>query len=165
VNRREHLATWAVASAGWVLPARAAAVPAAPGEPVRWPEVTLLDGSRFGPDQASGQAMVVVFWSIGCPFCRRHNPRVEKLHRAAVGRPLRVLGVARERDLALVRAHVQAQGYSFPNTLDTRPLADALSQRRLIPLTVTVDRQGRLKQVIPGEMSEDDMLGLLELAA
>jgi hypothetical protein len=42
-------------------------------------------------------------------------------------------------------------------------MAAALSMRRLTPLTVTVDRQGRLKQVIPGEMTADDMLGLLAL--
>jgi len=74
-------------AAGWGLGAGdAVAAPAAPGEAVAWPEVTLLDGSRFGPAQAAGRALVVVFWSTTCPFCRRHNEHVEKLHRAAAGR-------------------------------------------------------------------------------
>jgi hypothetical protein len=42
-------------------------------------------------------------------------------------------------------------------------MSAALSARKLVPLTVTVDRRGRLKQVIPGEMSEDDVLDLLKL--
>ena len=33
----------------------------------------------------------------------------------------------------------------------------------MIPLTVVVDRQGRLKQVIPGEMFEEDVLDLLKI--
>ena len=155
----------ATGAAGWALDAAdAVAAPAAPGEAVVWPEVTLLDGSRFGPAQAAGRALVVVFWSTTCPFCRRHNAHVEKLHRAAAGRRLAVLGVSRDRDVAAVRRHAREHGYTFPITTDQAPLAAALSARRIIPLTVTVDRSGRLLQVIPGEMFESDVLELLQLA-
>jgi hypothetical protein len=44
-------------------------------------------------------------------------------------------------------------------------MAQALSTRRLVPLTVTVDRSGRLRQVIPGEMFEADVLELARLGA
>lgn len=131
---------------------------------VSWPEVRLLDGSVFGPAQAKGQAMVVVFWSTTCPFCLRHNAHVEKLRRSAVGRPLRVLTVAREKDPAAVQRYLQSHGYGFAVTLEQSAMADALSQRKLIPLTVTVDRAGRLVQVIPGEMFEEDLLELMRLA-
>jgi thiol-disulfide isomerase/thioredoxin len=163
VKRRKLLSQ---ALAGLVL-APAAAVRAAPaqrGQAVTWPEVTLLDGGRFGAPQAAGQAVVVVFWSTSCPFCRRHNQHIERLHRAAAGQRLRVLGVARESDAALVRRFAQQQGYSFPITLDHAPMAAALASRTLIPLTATIDRQGLLHEVIPGEMAEDDVLGLVKLA-
>jgi thiol-disulfide isomerase/thioredoxin len=142
------------------------AAPAERGQPVVWPEVALLGGGRFGPAQAAGQAVVVVFWSTTCPFCRRHNEHVEKLHRAAqaAGLPLTVLGVARERDAARVQRYAQQQGYSFAITLEHAPLAAALASRNMIPLTATVNRQGRLVEVIPGEMFEEDVLGLQKLA-
>ena len=149
-----------------VLPRWAAAAPAQPGQAVAWPLVTLLDGTRWTAAHWQDRAAVVVFWSTTCPFCRRHNPHVDKLHRAAlaVQAPLQVLGVARETDAAAVRRYAQQQGYSFPITLDTAPLAAALSERRVIPLTATVDRQGRLKQLLAGEMFEEDVLELLALA-
>ena len=153
--------------AGLALPA-AARLPAAPtqrGQAVAWPEVTLLDGSRFGPAQAVGQAVVVVFWSTTCAFCRRHNQHVEKLHRLAAGQGLKVLGVARESDAALVRRYAQHQGYSFAITLDHAPLAAVLASRNILPLTTTVNRQGLLHEVIPGEMFEDDVLSLIKLAS
>ena len=142
------------------------ALAAAPlrGQPVVWPEVALLDGGHFGAATAAGQAVVVVFWSTTCPFCRRHNQHLEKLQRAAAGLPLKVLAVARERDAARVRRYAAQQGYSFPITLEHAPLADALSARKLIPLTVTVDRLGLLQQVYPGEMFEEDVLDLRRLA-
>jgi thiol-disulfide isomerase/thioredoxin len=142
-------------------------VPAAPGQPVAWPAVRLLGGGEFAPAHWQGRAAVVVFWSTTCPFCRRHNQHLEKLHRAAAalpGQPLQVLGAAREKDAALVRRYAQQQGYSFPITLDSRALAAALSERNLIPLTAVVARDGRLKQVLPGEMFEEDVMELLQLA-
>jgi thiol-disulfide isomerase/thioredoxin len=161
MKRRHLLACLAPLGA---LPGAAQAAPALPGEAVLWPTVALLGGGRFGPEQTAGQAVVVVFWSTTCPFCKRHNPHVEKLHRAAAGRKLRVLGVAREQDAGLVQAYARAQGYSFPITLDHQAMANALSLRRVIPLTITVDRQGRLRQAVAGEMFEEDVLELLQLA-
>lgn len=156
MRRRALLALAAAAGA-------ATAAPAQRGEPVPWPQVDLLDGGRFGPATVRGRAVVVVFWSITCPFCHRHNQHVELLHRQSAGRPLVVLGVARESDAA-VRAFAAAEGYSFPITVQRAPLAAVLSERRITPLTVTVDRRGRLLQVIPGEMSRDDVLELARLA-
>ncbi len=137
------------------------AAPAAPGEPVRWPEVTLLDGARWAP--AADRAQVVVFWSVTCPFCKRHNAHVDKLYRAAGDGGPQVLTVSRDRDAAAVRRYLAANGYAFPVSLDQDAMAAALSTRRIIPLTLLVDRRGRLKQAIPGEMFEEDVMELLQL--
>lgn len=163
MKRRDTLLL-AAASLLWLKPAQAA--PAQTGQVVTWPSVTLLDGTRLSAAQLQAQPAVVVFWTTTCPFCRRHNQHVEKLHRAAqaAGLPLRVLGVAGDRDAAAVRRYAQQQGYSFPITMDRAALAGALSERRMIPLTAVVDRDGRLKQVLPGEMFEEDVLELLQLA-
>lgn len=162
MNRRELLTVFG--HAPLALPLAALAAPAEPGAAVAWPQVSLLDGKPWGADDARASAVVVVFWSTTCPFCRSHNRHIEQLHRAAAGKALRVLGVARERDAATVRRYAAQQGYSFPITTDYPAMAQALSTRNHIPLTVTIDRQGRLKQVIPGEMFEEDVMELLQLA-
>lgn len=133
-----------------------------PGERVAWPDgVTLLDGGAWAP--LPGHAQVLVRFATWCAFCRRHNARIEALRRSLGDAPLQILGIAGDRDAELVRRHVRAEGYGFPVTLDA-PAFAALSARRLIPLTITVDRQGRLREVIPGEMAEDDVLALATLA-
>lgn len=158
---RATAAATAAAAAGLVH-----ALPAQKGQPVAWPDVQLLGGGTLRSADWQGRAAVVVFWSLTCPFCRRHNAHLEKLHRAsqAAGLPLTVLGVVRERDAAAVARHVQQQGYSFAQTLDLAPMAAALSERRVTPNTAVVDRQGRLKLVLPGEMFEEDVMELLQLA-
>lgn len=137
---------------------------AAPGQRVQWPEVALLGGGSFGPSQAEGRAVVAVFWSITCPFCRRHNEHVEKLHRAAVGKPLVVLGISRDTDAAAVARYARERGYTFPITLAEPVLFAQLGSRRVIPLTVVVGRSGRIQQSLPGEMFEEDVLELMEHA-
>jgi thiol-disulfide isomerase/thioredoxin len=161
--KRRHLLSCLAGAAVQGQTARAA--PAQQGQAVLWPQVQLLGGGSFGPAQAAGRAVVVVFWTTTCPFCKRHNPHIEKLHRAAAGRNLVVLGVAREQDPALVQRYAQGQGYTFPITLDHQAMAAALSFRQVIPLTLTVDRQGRLQQALAGEMFEEDVLELLKWAA
>lgn len=155
-TRRGFLAAAAVGGA--CMPALAA--PAARGDVVRWPEVTLLDGARWTPQ--AGRAQVVVFWSESCPFCRRHNAHVDKLWRAARdGRGPQVLTVSRDRDPAAVRRYLADKSYGFPVSLDHAALAAALAARNVIPLTVVVDREGRLKQSFAGEMFEEDVMELL----
>lgn len=163
-DRRSMLAALAGAALGPLTGTPATAAPAAPGEAVRWPQVQLLGGGEWGTAQAEGKAVVAVFWSTTCPFCRRHNAHVEKLREAAAGRPLEVITVARDKDPQAVQRYLERHGWRFPVTLDAAPMAAALSTRNMIPLTVVVDRQGRLKQVIPGEMFEEDVLDLLKIS-
>lgn len=164
LSRRQGLSLIAAALAAPAgLPAHAA--PAAPGQPVAWPQVRLLDGPAWSAAQTEGKAVVAVFWSLTCPYCQRHNNHVEALRRAMQGQALELITIVRENDPPAVRRHTQQRGWQFAVTTDDAPMAAALSLRRLTPLTVTVDRQGRLLQVIPGEMSEDDVLGLRKLAA
>lgn len=159
MKRRALLAAAATTVCG-----AAVAAPAQPGEAVRWPTVQLLDGRTWSAEQVRGQALVVVFWSTTCPFCLRHNAHVEMLRRTLAGKPVQILTAARDRDPAAVRRYLERHGYGFPVTLDHAPLADALSTRQVIPLTILVDRQGRLRQVIPGEMFEEDVLELQNLS-
>lgn len=173
-NRRQVLRFGAAAlSAGalgtGLLGARAAGAapaitPPAPAAPVKLPTVTLLDGSSYQPDTGRGTALVVVFWSVDCPFCRNDNPHVEKLHRAAAGRPLKVLTASIDADPAPVARYLQDKGYTFPVTMDSAPLRSALVARKVIPLTCCIDRDGMLREAIAGEMFEEDVLGLLKYA-
>jgi hypothetical protein len=132
--------------------------------PVEWPPLQLVDGRTLAPDSWHGLAAVLVVWSVRCPFCVRHNPRIEALHRASAGRPLRVLGASIDTDVESVRRHMREHRLTFPVTLEAEALRARFGLRRVTPTTVTFDRGGRLLQRIPGEMSGDDVRALLRLA-
>jgi hypothetical protein len=99
-----------------------------------------------------------------CTFCRRHNAWLEQLAQATRGQPLRVIGVAGDGDAARVRDYLRQQGWRFAVTLGAEPLRASLTARGVVPLTCVLDRAARLREVIPGEMSEPDVLGLARWA-
>jgi thiol-disulfide isomerase/thioredoxin len=171
-NRRDLLRAIACGAAAGVT-AGAARASDDPGgadrsDPARgigsWPAVRLLGGGTLTPQQLRGEAVVLVVWATHCPFCLRHNAHVDALHRASAGRPLQVVTAALDRDPDAVRSYLGRNGWSFPVTLEAEPLRAAFGLRRVIPLTCTFDRSGRLLQRIPGEMAAPDVLGLRRLA-
>lgn len=129
-----------------------------------WPPIDLLDGSRLAPAHWQDRAAVLVFFATHCPYCRRHNHHIEKLHRASQGTRLQVLGAALDREPEPVRAYLRAAGHSFPVTMQGERLRALFSARQVMPLTVSLDRQGAVRAVVPGEMFEEDVLELLALA-
>lgn len=130
------------------------------GRDIQWPELRLLDGATLAPASWRGQPAMVVVWATYCPFCKRHNAHVDKLARQMRGQPLRILGLATDSDEAAVRRYMSANNYQFPVALDNGGLRAQLTPRRAIPMTCTIDRQGRLIQAIAGEMFEEDVMDL-----
>jgi thiol-disulfide isomerase/thioredoxin len=161
---RRHLLGLAALSPLLPSPARAQRVGPVV-DPFIWPDIRLLDGSVLPAAAWQDTAAVLVFWATHCPFCLRHNAHVEKLHRAMAGKPLRVLGLSSDKDPANVLRYQRQHGYTFPVSLvDTESLRLRLALRRTIPTTVGISRSGRVGLALPGEMFEEDVLGLARLA-
>jgi peroxiredoxin len=159
LNRRQATALMlALPGAGLLRPAQAA--PTAIGQPVPWPMVRLLDGRSVGAEQVQGRAVVVIFFATDCGYCQRTNQRLDKLVRASGGLPLTVIAAALDPDPAEVQAYMARHGYAFPATMD----AAVGRPGRSYPVTCVIDRQGVLREVIPGEMAEDDVMGLAKWA-
>lgn len=142
------------------------APPLAAAEPplVRWPAIQLLDGSTLAASDWADTGAIVVFFSTTCPYCKRHNVHVDKLQRTLAGRHLRVLGIAIDREPASVRRYMAANDYRFPVAMDQGKLRPLFTTRTVIPVTCVVDRAGRLLQTLAGEMFEEDVMELAQLA-
>jgi thiol-disulfide isomerase/thioredoxin len=160
-ERRLLLAGLALA---WARGLQAAEVSADRHERIQWPTMTLLGGHTLVANDWKDTAAVVVFWATWCPFCRRHNARIEQLHRAAAGPHLRILSVALDGDETSVQRYMTMNDFHFPVVVGRPELRALFTPRRVIPMTCLVDRRGRLLQAIPGEMAEDDVLALAAVA-
>lgn len=160
LTRRRLLAA---AGAGLVA-GRAEARPQASGTPFVWPDLVLADGLVLPATAWHDTAAVVVFWATWCGFCRRHNARMEGLHQASQGLALRVLGVCIDADADAARRYMQQHGFHFPVLAEQAALRGRFTDREIIPTTGLIDRRGLLRQVIPGEMAQADVMALAALA-
>ena len=160
-TRRRCIAALAATATGVAAGLRANAAPAAR---IEWPDLDWLNGEPVRRSDLEGRPVVVVFWATYCAFCKRHNAHIDKLYRATDPRRLRILGIAVDSDAGGVRRTMASNGYRFPVALDAGMLRRQFTERPVIPLTCTVDRDGRVGLCIPGEMTESDVLALGKLA-
>ena len=130
------------------------------GTAIDWPALPLLDGGVLPPSAWAGTPAVLVFWATWCPFCQRHNAHIEKLYQQTLGRNVRVLGVVTETDRSKIGSYMQSHQFHFPVALADSSFRGQFTQRRIIPMTCLVSERGILKQTIPGEMSQEDVLSL-----
>ncbi|MBQ0944918.1 TlpA family protein disulfide reductase [Ideonella sp. 4Y16] len=127
------------------------------------PPLPLLDGRRLRPQDWAGQAWVLSFFTLDCPYCQRHNARLDTLSRRMAGQGLQVLGVTQDQPEA-VREHLQRHGLGFAATAQGATLRALVTARRIVPFTAVIDGQGVVRELIPGEMSDDDVQGLARWA-
>ena len=125
-----------------------------------WPELRLVDGTKLRQAAWINMPAVVVFWETWCPYCKRHNSHVEQLYQSTLGKRIRVIGATTEKNEGKVKAYVQSNQLHFPVAMVDADFRDQFTKRRVVPLTCLVSADGRLVQVIPGEMASDDVLTL-----
>lgn len=147
------------------------AAQAAPGEealfarcPSGTPRVD-VQGRAIPADFWRRGPVLAVFWSTECAFCQRHNERLHRLLAEVPGAA--VLGVAVDADPDVVRRTVERRGYAFPVIVDGAgdcALRPQLTPRRLVPISCWLGEASASPRCIPGEMSDDDLRGLLRQA-
>lgn len=88
-----------------------------------WRGLEWLQGGPLTLDELRGQVVLLRFWLVDCPFCRRTAPALVGLHERYGDRGLVVVGIHHPksdaaRDPDVVRHAAQRYGFSFPVALD-----------------------------------------------
>lgn len=134
------------------------------GDHIDIPALTLMDGQHRPAGYYAGKPVIIQYWASWCPFCARQNPNLQRLWESAQDTDLEVLAVSVDRDEADARQYLKDKHYSFPAVMQTPELLDVFGKRRVIPKIIVVTADGKVAQVIPGEMFEEDVLGLIQYA-
>ncbi len=158
MNPRLRVGILALVSAFFLfLPLSAFAV----GEPV--PDFSLKDlkgGTVRLGDHAGKNVMVISFWATWCQPCQAEMPHLEALYKENKDKGFTVLSINTDeaRNHALVKSIVQQKGFTFPVLLDqnTQVIAQ-FNPRGMIPYTVVVGKDGRIKSVHTGYTPGDEV--------
>jgi thiol-disulfide isomerase/thioredoxin len=140
-------------------PARAA------DAPVRWTDITLVDGRVLKAADLQKRTVVVQMWASWCPFCMKQNPHIQKLHEASRPGGMLVLTFTLDKTPQAAREYMDKRGYTFAAALTTPQVEAWFGKRRTLPEVYVVDPAGRIVFREDGEMFPEDIAALTRFAA
>lgn len=121
-----------------------------------------LDGKIWKLDDQRGKVVLVNFWATWCPPCREETPDLVRLAKEYAGKEVSFVGIALDQGGdEQVRRFVKDQGIPYPILIpqDESPL---LSTVDTIPVTLLIDRQGRIARRYEGAVTRDELKTDLE---
>lgn len=143
--------------------ATAVSLPPAPavGHPAPALSLIGLDGQPFALSDLRGTPVVLNFWATWCPPCRAELPELQAASERLAGQ-VAIVGVNQAEAPGDVRSFVDRLGLTFSMPLDENGIASRTYGVRSLPTTFFIDRQGVIRQVQVGPVTEATLAQLLK---
>lgn len=120
-----------------------------------------VDGRTVRLSDYAGQVVLLDFWATWCVPCEAEIPHLQALYQQHKAQGFVVLGVSMDgpETVAGVGPFVRRHGLSFPVLLDEETKAVSIyNPKRTAPLSVLLDRSGRVVRVRSGYNVGDEKL-------
>ena len=104
-----------------------------------------------------GKVIMINFWATWCPPCRAEMPELVKLQREHRKEGLQIIGITYppEKKSRVLR-FAKSLKVNYPIVLGTRELKSRYSSEETLPLTVVIDRDGKVKDIISGILLREE---------
>lgn len=99
-----------------------------------------------------GQVVLVNFWAIWCPYCRHEMPAMEAYYRENKAKGFAIVAYSLDKTQQEVDAFMAENAYSFPAPLAQPGTQAAFGGVDRLPTSFVVDRQGRIRHKISGQV-------------
>jgi thiol-disulfide isomerase/thioredoxin len=124
-----------------------------PGQETSAPQFALkdLNGSTVRLRAYRGKVVLINFWATWCPPCRAEMPDLVRLQREHAKQGLQIIGITYPpEDETEVRRFARSLKVNYPIILGTRQIKARFSSDENLPLTVVIDRDGKVSDIISG---------------
>jgi peroxiredoxin len=117
-------------------------------------------GEEFKLSAQRGTPVVLNFWATWCPPCRAELPELRSASERHAGQ-ITVVGVNQGESAAAVANSALELGLTFPIPLDHQGDVSQLYGVRSLPTTFFIDRDGVIRQIQNGPLTEATLAQLL----
>ena len=107
-----------------------------------------------------GTPVVLNFWATWCPPCRAELPELRAASERYAGQ-VAIVGVNQAETAATVAKSAPELGLTFPIPLDQSGAVSRLYGVRSLPTTFFIDRDGVIRQIQSGPLTEAVLAQLL----
>jgi thiol-disulfide isomerase/thioredoxin len=116
-----------------------------------------LDGKTVSSDDFKGKVVILDFWATWCPPCRAEIPGLIDLQKAYGKQGLMVVGVSVDQGGAdVIKPFVKKFGMNYPVLVADDKVQQAFGGFDAIPVTLVIDRQGRIVKRHLGLTEKDE---------
>lgn len=129
------------------------------------PNFELLDmnGEKVKLSDYEGQGVFLNFWGTWCPPCKKEMPYIEKHAKEFRDKGVQVLSVNIGESEFKVNTFIEQYGLTFPVLIDKNKSVSRNSYNVVpLPTTMLIDKNGVIKQIVTREMSEAEIVSLME---
>ena len=104
-----------------------------------------------------GRVVLINFWATWCAPCQAEMPELKKLQTRYQSRGLQIIGVAcpPERRSGVLRI-MRKFRLNYPVLFGTRAMADRYEIGDVLPVTIVVDRDGKIRARILGILEPEE---------
>lgn len=135
------------------------------GEPVVF-EGKTESGETVSSADYAGEVLVVNFWYAACGPCRVEAPFLEEVNQEFTGNGAEFLGVNTYDQAETALSFAKDYGITYPSVIDindgkVKLAFAAVSPLNATPVTLVVDKEGRVAARIIGQVESASILGTL----
>jgi cytochrome c biogenesis protein CcmG, thiol:disulfide interchange protein DsbE len=123
--------------------------------------LTTLSGEEFKLSSLRGRPVVLNFWATWCPPCRAELPELKAAGERYAGQ-VAVIAVNQAETEATVAKLAPELGLTFPVPLDKSGAVSRLYRVRSLPTTFFIGRDGIIRQIQSGPLTEAVLAQLLK---
>ena len=116
------------------------------GAPAPAATLVTLDGQRISTTELHGQVVILTFWATWCTPCREELPLLSDYLASHAGAGLQILGFSLDTRERLEQVRQVAHSLRFPVGLMSDSSAPGYGRIWRLPVSFTIDRQGRLAE-------------------
>ena len=114
-------------------------------------ELKDVNGRTVRLSSYQGKVILINFWATWCPPCRAEMPDLIRLQREHAKQGLQIIGISYPpQTKTQVRRFARSLKVNYPIVLGTREIKARFSSEETLPLTVVINRDGTVSDIISG---------------
>jgi thiol-disulfide isomerase/thioredoxin len=120
-------------------------------------KLTDLQGHPLSLETYRGKIVLLNFWATWCPPCRAEMPDLIKYQKQYQAQGLQIIGITYPpEETSEVRRFTKSIGVNYPIAIGTEETKNSFSQDEALPMTVIIDREGKVLDIIKGILMPEE---------